>query len=124
MFRRFLEAYIEVCNNIVTEAANSVLMFEAGEQAAVNLKYDRIEDSCSEFEKVEIKISIEKSEKKVLFRVKGLVLDKKCKYCDLLRGFFGGLARKHYDPRYYCKKGNECAIEGAEECIFIAELVE
>ncbi len=124
MFRRFLEAYIEVCNNIVTEAANSVLMFEAGEQAAVNLKYDRIEDSCSEFEKNKIKISIEKSEKKVLFRVKGLVLDKKCKYCDLLRGFFGGLARKHFDPRYYCKKGTECAIEGAQECIFIAEMVE
>ncbi len=124
MFRRFLEAYIEVCNNIVTEAANSVLMFEAGEQAAVNLKYDRIEGSCSEFEKDEIKIYIEKSEKKVLFRVKGLVLDKKCKYCDLLRGFFGELARKHFDPRYYCKKGTECAIEGAQECIFIAEMVE
>jgi len=124
LFRRFLEAYIEVCNNIVTEAANSVLMFEAGEQAALNLKYDRIEDSYSEFEKDEIKISIEKSEKKVLFRVKGLVLDKKCRYCDLLRGFFGGLARKHFDPRYYCKKGTECAIEGAQECIFIAEMVE
>lgn len=123
MFRRFLEAYVDVCNNIVTEAANSVLMFEAGEQAAVNLKYDRIEDICNEFEKVEIIISIEKSDKKVLFRVKGLVLDKKCKYCDLLRGFFGGLARKHYDPRYYCKKGTECVIEGAEECIFIAEMV-
>ena len=124
MFRRFPEAYIEVCNNIVTEAANSVLMFEAGEQAAVNLKYDRIEDSCNEFEKVEIKISIEKSDKKVIFRVKGLGLDKKCKYCDLLRGFFGGLSRKHFDPRYYCKKGTECAVEGAEECIFIAEMVE
>jgi len=124
LFRRFLEAYIEVCNNIVTEAANSVLMFEAGEQAAMNLKYDRIEVSCSEFEKDEIKISIEKSEKKVLFRVKGLGLDKKCKYCDLLRGFFGELARKHFDPRYYCKKGTECAIEGAQECIFIAEMVE
>ena len=124
MFRRFLEAYIEVCNNVVTEAANSVLMFEAGEQAVVNLKYDRIEDSCSEFEKDLIKISVEKSEKKVLFRVKGLVLDKKCKYCDLLRGFFGGLARKHFDPRYYCKKGTECAFEGAQECIFIAEMVE
>ena len=124
MFRRFLEAYIEVCNNIVTEAANSVLMFEAGEQAAVNLKYDRIEDSCNEFEKDKINISIEKSEKKVLFRVKGLVLDNKCEYCDLLRGFFGGLARKHFDPRYYCKKGTECTIEGAQECIFIAEMVE
>jgi len=124
LFKRFLEAYIDVCNNIVTEAANSVLMFEAGEQAAVNLKYDRIEDICSEFEKDEIKISIEKSEKKVLFRVKGLVFDKKCKYCDLLRGFFGGLAIKHFDPRYYCKKGTECAIEGAQECIFIAEMVE
>lgn len=124
MFRRFLEEYIDVCNNIVTEAANSVLMFEAGEQAVVNLKYDRIEDSCSEFEKNKIKISIEKSEKKVLFRVKGLVLDKKCKYCDLLRGFFGGLARKHFDPRYYCKKGTECVIEGSQECIFIAEMVE
>ncbi len=124
MFRRFLEAYIEVCNNIVTEAANSVLMFEAGEQAAVNLRYDRIEDSCSEFEKDEIEISIEKTEKKIIFRVKGLVFNKKCEYCDLLRGFFGGLARKHFDPRYYCKKGTECPIEGALECIFIAEMIE
>ena len=124
MFRRFLEAYIDVCNNIVTEAANSVLMFEAGEQAALNLKFDRIEDSFREFEKEKIIISIEKSEKKVLFKVKGLGLDKKCKYCDLLRGFFGGLSRKHFDPRYYCKKGTECALEGAQECIFIAEMVE
>lgn len=124
MFRRFLEAYIDVCNNIVTESANSVLMFEAGEQAAVNLKYDRIEDSCREFEKDKIIIFIEKSEKKISFRVKGLGFDKKCRYCDLLRGFFGGLARKHIDPRYYCKKGTECALEGAQECIFIAEMVE
>lgn len=124
MFRRFLEAYIDVCNNIVTESANSVLMFEAGEQAALNLKFDRIEDSLREFEKDKIIISVEKSEKKILYRVKGLGLDKKCKYCDLLRGFFGGLSRKHFDPRYNCKKGNECALEGAQECIFIAEMVE
>ncbi|MDP3105332.1 MAG: hypothetical protein Q8M95_12095 [Candidatus Methanoperedens sp.] len=90
----------------------------------MNLKYDRIEDSCREFEKDKIIISIEKSDKKVSFRVKGLGFDKKCKYCDLLRGFFGGLARKHIDPRYYCKKGTECALEGAQECIFIAEMVE
>ncbi|GFO97934.1 uncharacterized protein ig2599ANME_2145 [groundwater metagenome] len=123
MFKRFLEAYIEVCNNIVTEAANSVLMFEAGEQAAATLKFDNIEDSCREFEKDYVKISIEISEKKVLFRVKGLGVYKKCNYCDLLRGFFGELARKHIDSKYYCKKGTECVIEGAQECIFVAEMV-
>lgn len=124
MFRRFLESYIEVCNNIVTESANSVLMFEAGEQAAANLKYDRMEDCLGEFEKDNINITIERSEKKVLFRVKGLVLYKKCNFCDILRGFFGELARKHINQKYYCKKGNECVFEGSEECIFIAEMVE
>jgi len=99
-------------------------MFEAGEQAAVDIKFDRIEDSWKEFEKDAIIISIEKSEKKVLFRVKGLDIDKKCKYCDLLRGFFGGLARKHFDQRYYCRKGTECIFEGSPECTFVAEMVE
>lgn len=125
MFRRFLESYIDVCNNIVTEAANSVLMFEAGEQAAMDIKTARIEDVEKEFEKDGIKISFEISEKKVTFHVRGLPFSgKKCKYCDILRGFFGGLARKHIDPRYYCKKGAECLIEGGEECIFVAELAE
>ncbi len=124
MFRRFLESYIEVCNNIVTESVNSVLMFEAGEQAAANLKYDRMEDCLVEFEKDNIKIMIERSENKVLFKVKGLVLYKKCRYCDLLRGFFGELARKHINQKYYCKKGTECVFEGADECIFIAEMIE
>ncbi|VVB89493.1 Uncharacterised protein [uncultured archaeon] len=124
MFRRFLESYIEVCNNIVTESANSVLMFEAGEQAAANLKYERIEDCVIEFEKDNIVMSIERSENKVLFRVKGIVYDKKCKYCDILRGFFGELARKHIDKKYYCKKRGECSLEGANECVFIAEMIE
>ncbi|HEY9204342.1 MAG TPA: hypothetical protein VIO58_00340 [Candidatus Methanoperedens sp.] len=125
MFRRFLESYIDVCNNIVTEAANSVLMFEAGEQAAMDLKTSKIEDISAEFEKDGIKVSIEVAEKKVMFRIKGLPLSKKkCKYCDILRGFFGGIARKHIDTRYYCKKGAECALEGADECIFAAEMIE
>ncbi len=124
MFRRFLEAYIDVCNNIVTEAANSVLMFEAGEQTAAALKYDNIEDSCKEFEEDKIKITVEKSEKKIFFRVKGLGVNKKCKYCDIFRGFFGELARKHIDPKYFCRKGTECAVEGAQECVFIAEMFE
>lgn len=124
MFRRFLEAYIDVCDNIVTEAANSVLMFEAGEQTAATLKFDNIEDCCREFEKNDIIITVERSEKKVLFRVKGLGVQKKCKFCNLLRGFFGELTRKHIDPKYYCKKRTECVTEGAQECIFIAEMVE
>jgi predicted hydrocarbon binding protein len=124
LFRRFLVAYIDVCNNIVTEAANSVLMFEAGEQAAATLTFDNIEDCFREFEKDYIKITVERSEKKVLFKVKGLGIHKKCKYCDLLRGFFGELARKHIDSKYHCKKATQCSIEGAQECIFIAEMVE
>ncbi|MFZ3384064.1 MAG: hypothetical protein WA144_09080 [Candidatus Methanoperedens sp.] len=125
MFRRFLESYVEVCNNIVTEAANSVLMFEAGEQAALNIKTSKIGDISREFEKEGIIISIEQSEKKVTFHVKGLpVSGNKCRYCDIFRGFFGGLSRKHIDPRFYCKKGEECIIKGAVECIFIAELIE
>lgn len=125
MFRRFLESYIDVCNNIVTEAANSVLMFEAGEQAAMDLKTSKIEDISKEFEKEGITVFIEVSEKKVTFRVKGLPLSgKKCKYCDILRGFYGGIARKHLDTRYYCKKGAQCVIEGSEECIFVAEMIE
>lgn len=64
MFRRFLESYIDVCNNIVTEAANSVLMFEAGEQAAMDIKTTRIDDIHKEFERDGIKTSIEISEKK------------------------------------------------------------
>ncbi len=124
MFRRFLESYIEVCNNIVTESANSVMMFEAGEQTAMNLKYDRMEDCLVEFEKDGVEISIERSEGKVIFRIKGLVLHKKCRYCDLLRGFFGELARKYINQKYYCKKGTECAEEGAKECIFVAEMIE
>jgi len=36
---------------IVTEAANSVLMFEAGEQAALMIKTLKIEDVNREFEK-------------------------------------------------------------------------
>lgn len=125
MFRRFLESYIDVCNNIVTESANSVLMFEAGEQAAMDLKTTKLEDITLEFEKDELKVSIEVSEKKVAFRIKGLPLSgKKCKYCDILRGFLGGVSRKHLDTRYYCKKGEECALEGSDECLFMAELIE
>ena len=125
MFRRFLESYVEVCNNIVTEAANSVLMFEAGEQAAMNIKTLKIEDINKEFEKDGITTSIEVSEKKIVFHVKGLPLSgKKCKYCDILRGFFGGLSRKHIDARYYCKRGEECMLEDANECLFVAELIE
>ncbi len=125
MFRRFLESYIDVCNNVVTNAANAVLMFEAGEQAAMDLKTSKLEDIQKEFEQDGIKVTFEISEKKVLFRVKGLPLKgKKCTYCDILRGFFGGIARKHIDNRFYCKKGAECVLEGAEECTFVAELIE
>lgn len=125
MFRIFLESYIDVCNNIVTESANAVLMFEAGEQAAFNMKTSKIEDIIEEFNKIGLTIIIKKAEKKVTFHVKGLKFTGKgCLYCDILRGFFGGIARKHIDTRYYCKKGAECVIEGGEECIFIAELLE
>lgn len=125
MFRRFLESYIDVCNNIVTEAANSVLMFEAGEQASLDFKTTKIEDICKEFEKVGLTVTIEKSDKKIIFHVKGLQISgKKCRYCDILRGFFGGMARKHIDPRYYCKKGKECVFEGSQECTFVAEICE
>lgn len=125
MFRKFLESYIDVCNNIVTEAANSVLMFEAGEQAAMDIKTLKIEDIQKEFEKEGIITSIEISEKKVTFHVENLPLKgKKCMLCDILRGFFGGLARKHIDTRYYCKKGGECLLEGGSQCIFVAELIE
>ena len=125
MFRRFLESYIEVCNNIVTDAANSVLMFEAGEQAALDIRTTKIDDINKEFEKIGISIAIEVSEKKVIFHMTGLPLKgKQCKYCDILRGFFGGLAKKHIDARYYCKKGTECIIEGGDQCIFVAELIE
>ncbi|KCZ72923.1 hypothetical protein ANME2D_01364 [Candidatus Methanoperedens nitroreducens] len=124
MFRRFLEAYIDVCNNVVTSSANSVLMFEAGEQAAMDLKTSKIEDIQGEFEKSGMKVAIEVEKKKVRFRIKGLPMrGKECTYCDLLRGFFGGIARKHLDPRYYCKKGAECVPEDEEECIFVAELI-
>lgn len=113
MFKKFLESYIEVCNNIVTEAANSVLMFEAGEQAAMSIKTEKIEDIQREFEKDGIITSVEISDKKIIFHVKGMPFkDKKCMYCDILRGFFGGLARKHLDTRFYCKKGAECLLEG------------
>jgi len=99
-------------------------MFEAGEQAAMDLKTSKIEDITSEFEKNGIKVSFEMSEKKITFRIKGLPLgDKKCKYCDMLRGFLGGIARKHLDPRYYARKGTECALEGSEECIFVVEMI-
>jgi predicted hydrocarbon binding protein len=125
LYKKFLESYIDVCNNIVTEAANSVLMFEAGEQAAMSIKTIKIEDINREFEKDGITTSIEISEKKVTFHVKGLpLIGNKCKYCDILRGFFGGLARKHVDPRFYCKKGAECVIEGGNRCTFVAELIE
>ena len=125
MFRRFLESYVEVCNNIITEAANSVLMFEAGEQAAFMIKTLKLEDVNKEFEKEGITTTIEVSEKKVIFHVKGLPISgNKCRYCDILRGFFGGLSRKHIDARFYCKKGEECAVKGANECVFIAELIE
>ncbi len=125
MFRRFLEAYVDVCNNVVTNAANSVLMFEAGEQAAMDLKTSKLEDIQKEFEQDGVKVTFEVSEKKVTFRVKGLPLKgKKCTYCDILRGFFGEIARKHIDNRYYCKKGAECVLEGAQECTFVAELIE
>ena len=52
MFQRFLESYIQVCNNIITEAANSVLMFEAGEQAAFEIGTNKIDDISKEFEKI------------------------------------------------------------------------
>lgn len=125
MFRRFLESYITVCDNIVTESANSVLMFEAGEQAAMDIKIRKLEDIIGEFEKDGVKVSIDVSEKKVTYHVKGLKFQgKKCTLCDLLRGFFGGVARKHLDHRYYCKKGGKCIIKGNKECIFEVELIE
>src|SRR3990170_1080870 len=106
MYRRFLESYIDVCNNVVTESANSVLMFEAGEQAAMDIPTTKLEDIQKEFEKENIKISIDASEKKVTFRLKGLpLIGKKCAYCDIMRGFLGGLTRKHIDNRYFIKKG-------------------
>ncbi|MBE0521159.1 MAG: hypothetical protein IBX39_02680 [Candidatus Methanoperedenaceae archaeon] len=125
MFRRFLESYITVCNNIVTESANSVLMFDAGEQAAINLKTSSLEDINREFENTGITVTVEISEKKVIYHVKGLTFHgNKCTFCDILRGFFGGMARKHLDSRYYCRKGAECIIEGKQECTFVAELIE
>ncbi len=125
MFRRFLESYVEVCNNIVTEAANSVLMFEAGEQATMNIRTQKLEDINKEFEKEGITTSIEISDKRVIFHVRGLPISgKKCRYCDILRGFFGGISRKHIDARYYCIKGEDCIIEGKNECVFVAELLE
>lgn len=125
MFQRFLESYIQVCNNIITEAANSVLMFEAGEKAAFEIRTNKIDDIVKEFEKIGISATIEVSEKKIIFHMAGLPLKgNKCKYCDILRGFFGGLAKKHIDARYYCKKGSECIIEGGNQCIFVAEMIE
>jgi hypothetical protein len=125
LYRRFLESYVEVCNNIVTEAANNVLMFEAGEQAALNIRTHKIEDINAEFAKVGITTSIEISEKRIIFHVKDLPLTgQKCLYCNILRGFFGGLSKKHVDSRFYCRKSGECIHEGANECIFVAELVE
>ena len=125
MFRKFLVSYVEVCNNIVTEAANTVLMFEAGEQAALSMKTLKIEDINIEFAKEGITTSIEIYERKIIFHVKGLPLSgKKCIYCDILRGFFGGISKKHVDPRFYCRKSGECILEGQNECIFIAELFE
>jgi predicted hydrocarbon binding protein len=116
---------VEVCNNIVTEAANTVLMFEAGEQAALSIRTHKLEDIKAEFEKVGITTSIEISEKRIIFHVEGLPLSgKKCLFCDILRGFFGGISRKHIDARFYCKKSGACLLEGANECIFVAELVE
>ena len=113
MFRKFLESYIEVCNNIVTEAANSVLMFEAGEQAAMSIKTIKIEDINREFEKDGITTSIEISEKKVTFHVKGLpLLGNRCKYCDILRGFFGGLARSTLTPDFTAKKAQNVLLKG------------
>jgi predicted hydrocarbon binding protein len=100
-------------------------MFEAGEQAAMELKTSKLEDIQKEFEQDGVKVTFEISEKKIIFMVKGLPLKgKKCTYCDILRGFFGGIARKHIDNRFYCKKGAECVLEGAEECTFVAELIE
>lgn len=124
MFRRFLESYIDVCNNIITESANAVLMFEAGEQAALDIKTTKLDDIKPEFERQGINVNIEPGEKKLIFKVKGLPFGKKCKYCDILRGFFGGISRKHVDHRYYCKKGVDCAKEGAAECSFIVEISE
>lgn len=125
MFKVFLESYINVCNYIVTESANAVLMFEAGEQSAFNMKTSKIEDITEEFAKIDLTIIIERAEKKVTFHVKGLKFTGKgCMYCDILRGFFGGIARKHLDTGYYCRKGAECVDEGAGECIFIVELLE
>jgi len=109
----------------MTESSNSVLMFEAGEQAAFAIRTNKIDDIIKEFEKIGINITIEVSENKIIFHITGFSLKaNKCKYCDLLRGFFGGLAKKHLDARYYCKKGSECIIEGGNKCIFVAELIE
>lgn len=120
-----MESYVEVCNNIVTEAANTVLMFEAGEQAALSIRTLKIEDINDVFAKEGINTSIELTEKKIIFHVKGLPISgKKCRYCDILRGFFGGISKKHVDPRFYCRKSGECILEGETECIFIAELFE
>jgi predicted hydrocarbon binding protein len=125
LFRRFLESYVEVCNNIVTEAANNVLMFEAGEQAALSIRTLKIEDINAVFAKEGITTSIEITDKKITFHVKGLPISgKKCRYCDILRGFFGGISKKHVDPRFYCRKRGECILEGQNECVFVAEIFE
>ncbi len=80
MFKEFLESYIDVCSNIVTEEANSALMFEAGEEAAINTKTLKIEDFNREFEKDGVSASIEISGKKVTFHVKGLpITGNKCR---------------------------------------------
>lgn len=123
MFRRFLESYIKVCNDIVTESANSVLMFEAGETAAQAIETTRIEDIMVEFEKEGMNVTIDVSEKRIVFHLKGIVCNKECNYCDLLRGFFGAMARKHIGPGYYCKRGTKCEVEGFDECTFVAEQV-
>ncbi|MDO9098091.1 MAG: hypothetical protein Q7U60_08215 [Candidatus Methanoperedens sp.] len=113
MFRKFLESYIDVCNNIVTEAANSVLMFEAGEQAAMDIKTIRIEDIQKEFENEGILISVEISEKKATFHVKGLPLcGKKCIFCNMLRGFLGGLQENTLIHVITAKKAQNVLLRG------------
>ncbi len=119
MFKELLDSYIEVCNEIITSSANSVILFEAGERAAGGMKIKSFEELKKFFEIANIRVSCERTDNKVVFSVSGLQHDKEQCYFNLLKGFFGEIARNLFDPGFFAKE----SFIDKEKCIFIVELV-
>ncbi len=118
MFRQFLDAYIKACNEVITTSCNCAVLFDAGEHAARDLQVKSLDEVVEFFKEAGFELTYEKREDGgVSFRLYGFPENCGCSYAELLRGFFGEIARKLVDPRCYT---SDCRTE-KDGCVFTVD---